>query len=246
MQAQTQNIPMDQSFFRPRHPVGAVGRHTQTSRAAPTARFAASLLLAALLSGCASGGSAPDTGLFDRALQAVGLSKPPLPELPQGDLPGLPRKVSLRLHAGAKLNTDPFEESLTLVTRVYKLKDSAAFLDATYASLQAATPAREAAFAQDIIEMREVVLTAGTRNEVIEIMPPQAKYLAVVALYRKPAPDRWRFVFETKAAAASGVTLGLHACAMSVAQGQALDASQELQRLAGVECEKKPRPDKSN
>jgi type VI secretion system protein VasD len=228
----------DFSFFFLRNGRDALFRGTGWMRLPGLASLAL-LTTAVLSSGCATSGSGPEPGLLDRALQAVGLSKPPLPELPPGDLPMLPRKVLLRLHAGDLLNTDPRGESLTLVTRVYKLKDSAAFMQATYASLQTATPARDAAFAQDIVEMREVVMNPGTRNEVIESMPPQAKYLAVVALYRAPAEGRWRFVFDTKAAVTTGVTLGLHACAMSVAQGQALDASQELQRLAGVECEKK-------
>jgi type VI secretion system protein VasD len=195
------------------------------------------------LTGCAtSGGSGAEPGLLDRALQAVGLSKPPLPELPAGELPTLNRKIAVRLHAGDFLNTDPAGKSLTLVTRVYQLKDRSAFMQASYDSLQPATPAKDAGFAPDIVEMREVVLGAGTRNEVVETLPPQAKYLGVVAFFRAPAEGRWRFVFEAKAAEASGITLGLHACAMSVAQGQPLDASAELQRLAGVTCGKKELP----
>ncbi len=198
-------------------------------------------LLAALsMVACATGGAGADTGLLDKALQAVGLSKPPLPEVPVTDLPTLSRKVALRMHAGDLLNTDPKGTSLALVARVYKLRDSGAFTQATYDALQAATPPRDAPFVQDIVEMREVVLQAGQRHEVVETMPPQAKYLAVVALFRAPADARWRFVFETKAAAETGVTLGLHACAMSVAQGQPLNATLESQRLAGVICKKEP------
>jgi type VI secretion system protein VasD len=203
----------------------------------------AALAGAAVLTGCATGGSGAETGLLDKALQAVGLSKPPLPEVPISELPTLSRKVPLRLHAGDLLNTDPAGRSLSLVARVYKLRDSAAFMQATDEALQAATPPRDAPFIQDIVEVREVVMTAGLRHEVVETMPPQAKYLAVVALFRAPADARWRFVFESKAAAESGVTLGLHACAMSVAQGQPLNATQESQRLAGVICKKDPAAD---
>jgi type VI secretion system protein VasD len=201
------------------------------------------LCAVATLVGCATGGSGADTSLLDKALQAVGLSKPPLPDVPISELPTLSRKVALRLHAGDLLNTNPAGLPLSLVARVYKLKESGAFMQATYDALQAATPPRDAPFVQDIVEMREVVLTAGSRHEVVESMPPQAKYLAVVALFRAPADARWRFVFETKAAAESGVTLGLHACAMSVAQGQPLNATLESQRLAGVVCQKEPGTD---
>jgi type VI secretion system protein VasD len=206
-------------------------------------RVLVAVLAAATLVGCATGGSSADASLLDKALQAVGLSKPPLPDVPISELPTLSRKVALRLHAGDLLNTSPSGLPLSLVARVYKLRESGAFMQATYDALQASTPARDAPFVQDIVEMREVVLTAGARHEVVELMPPQAKYLAVVALFRVPADARWRFVFETKAAAESGVTLGLHACAMSVAQGQPLNATLESQRLAGVVCQKEPGSD---
>jgi type VI secretion system protein VasD len=196
----------------------------------------AALFAVATLAGCATSGSGADTSLLDKALQAVGLSKPPLPEVPISELPTLSRKVTLRLHAGALLNVDAKGKELSVVTRVYKLKDSAAFMQASYEALAAATPPRDAPFVQDIVEMQEFVMFPGVNRDVIESVPPQAKYLAVVALFRAPADARWRFVFETKAAAESGVTLGLHACAMSVAQGQPVNATLESQRLAGVTC----------
>jgi type VI secretion system protein VasD len=206
----------------------------------PGPGLAASLVVSITLAGCATGGSGADTGFLDKALQAVGLSKPPLPEVPITELPSLSRKVTLRLHAGDLLNTSAAGKPLSVVTRVYKLKDGAAFMQASYEALAAATPPKDAPFAQDIVEMQEFLMVPGTNREVIETLPPPAKFVAVVAFFRAPADARWRFVFETKAAAESGVTLGLHACAMSVAQGQPLNATLESQRLAGVVCKKEP------
>jgi type VI secretion system protein VasD len=61
--------------------------------------------------------------------------------------------------------------------------------------------------------------------------------VAVVAMFRSPASARWRFVFETNAAAITGITLGVHACALSVAQGEPVSATPESLRLAGVRCQ---------
>lgn len=197
----------------------------------PTLLFAACLAL----SGCAS--SNGSGGMLDKALEAVGLSKPAPPEMSAESLAALkqPKKITLRLHAGDILNTDANGRSLSLVARIYKLRSSTAFLHATYDSFKDAASEKQA-LANDIVEVREVVLTPGQRYEVIETMPTDASHLAVVALLRAPDPLRWKFVFETKEAARTGVTLGAHACALSVAQGEPLSAPQEVRRLAGMQC----------
>ena len=85
-------------------------------------------------------------------------------------------------------------------------------------------------------ESRELVLAPRQRHEVIETVTPEASHVAVVALFRAPAEPRWRFVFDARAAARTGITLGLHGCAMSVAEGPVIDAAPETLRVAGVHC----------
>ena len=80
------------------------------------------------------------------------------------------------------------------------------------------------------------MLTPGKQYDVVETVGVDAPYFAVVALFRAPAPQRWRFVFDAKSAATSGVTMGVHACALSVSAGNALDVAPEMLRVAGVQC----------
>ena len=87
-----------------------------------------------------------------------------------------------------------------------------------------------------MVESREVVLTPGQHYEVVETLTPNVNHLAVVALFRAPDAQRWRFVFDAKAAAKSGITMGAHACALSVSIGEPLGASPDALRLAGVQC----------
>lgn len=183
------------------------------------------------LAGCAS---SREPGLIDKGLELVGLSKPALPEPSIKDLPQLATKVALRLHAGEVLNSDTAGRSLSVVARIYKLRDSAAFLQAPYEALRG--DAKDSPFSQDVVEMREAVLTPGQHYEVVETMPLQAAFIAVVVLFRAPADARWRFAFATKPAAASGITLGVHGCALSVGQGQPVGAAPEVMRVAGVRC----------
>ena len=45
------------------------------------------------------------------------------------------------------------------------------------------------------------------------------KSLGIVALFRSPAAQRWKFAFNTEKNEKSGIVIGLHACAMTVTSG---------------------------
>lgn len=187
------------------------------------------------LSGCSTQGG----GAVGKALEAVGLKTPPVVEQLPKEWPQTPVKLPLRLHAGEQLNTDSSGRSLAVVARIYKLRAIDAFMQAPYDSFATTNTDRSEAWTRDVVEMREVVMAPGQRHEVVETMAPGTSHLAVVALFRSPSEQRWRFVFDAKGTSASGsagITVGLHACAMSVAEGPVVDAAPETQRLAGVRC----------
>jgi type VI secretion system protein VasD len=192
---------------------------------------AASALCALGVAGCASG------GVVDKGLELVGLKKPEPSLALDGELPKIPlrRQVTLRIHAGQLLNTDPTGRALSLVVRIYKLRSTSQFAQATYAMFTNAGPERPA-FNEDVISVQEVVLTPGQKYEVIETLSSDVTHLGVVALFRTPDSQRWRFVFETKSATRTGLTLGAHACALSVAAGEPLGSQPDALRLAGVQC----------
>jgi type VI secretion system protein VasD len=194
-------------------------------------RHALWLLCVLMLTGCASG------GIVDKGLEFVGLKKPEAPAGLDAELPKvqLQKKVTLRLHAGQVLNVDPNGRSLALVTRIYKLRSTSQFLQAPYAAFTGPV-SEKPVFADDVISMQEVVLTPGQKHEVVETLPLDTSHVAVVALFRSPDPQRWRFAFEAKPASNSGITLGAHACAMSVAAGEPIGVQPDALRLAGVQC----------
>lgn len=200
------------------------------------ARLTAVAAVTLLLSACASQG-----GPVDKALEWVGLRKPEAAERVRtarelAESAPVLRRVTLRIHAGEVLNTDAQGRSLAVVARVYRLRSAGAFQQLPYEAFLATQPARDTALTQDVVSMREVVLAPGQRHETVETLPPDVTHLAVVALFRAPAPQRWRFVFDGAAAADTGVSVGLHACAISVAAGHAQGVAPELQRVAGVRC----------
>ncbi len=171
-------------------------------------RCAACCLLLAL-AGCAGGAIG---GMANAALQMAGLARP-APEVPEAQKP--PRNVSIRLHAGQRLNTDPQGRPLALVARIYKLRQSAAFEQAPYDSFLDA--AREKALlGADLLEVQEVLLVPGQHYEIQEKVGRETAFIGVVALFRAPAALRWRATFAANAAERDGVTVGLHACALTV------------------------------
>lgn len=170
--------------------------------------------------------------MLDKPMELLGMKKP---EPPKVELAPVDRKVTLRVHAGDVLNTDPSARSLAVVMRIYRLKDASAFLAAPREAFKDAA-AEKQAFGGDLIESRELVLTPGQKYEVVETLPLTVSYLAVVTQFRAPADGRWRFAFATKPAEKTGITLGVHGCAMSVAAGEPAGTAPEMLRLAGVQC----------
>lgn len=208
-------------------------------------RLACGCVCAIALTSCAS------NGIVDKSLEMVGLKKIDAPAMPtelpagmSGDLPTLngqmpnaasQRQIALRIHAGQVVNTDPGGRSLALVMRIYKLRGTSQFMQATYPALAAAT-ADTPLQGDDVISSKEIVLVPGQKYEMVESMPRDATHLAVVALFRSPDSLRWRFVFDASAASKTGVTLGAHGCALSVAVGEPVGAQPDALRLAGVQC----------
>lgn len=138
------------------------------------------------------------------------------PEVADAQKPA--RTVSVRLHAANKLNTDARGQSLALVARLYKLRQSAAFEAAPYAAFLS-PQAEQAAFGADLLEVKEITLVPGQKYEVQEKVSREAGYIGIVALFNKPAPQRWRLAYTAAEAEPAGVSVGVYACSMASGAG---------------------------
>lgn len=181
--------------------------------------------LAILAAACALAGCGSN-GLAAKAIEVTRLRKPP--ELPDAQKP--PRSVALHLHASPKLNVDKRGRPIALAVRLYKLRQKDAFEQAPYSAFLNPQAERES-LGPDLLEVREIMLVPGQRYEVMEKLGREAGYLAVVALFQRPAEGRWRTAVPATDAERSGLTLGLHACAMTVG------GSGEAATLSSVRCQ---------
>jgi type VI secretion system protein VasD len=180
------------------------------------------------ISGCAATGAIK---VASAALQLVGLARPadakiePLKEVP------------LSIFAGAGLNTDAQGRSNAVVVKIYRLRNNATFLDASYEVLVDATR-EKAALGQDLLDVREVVLVPGQKLAFQEKLPADTGFVAVAALFRTPATERWRYSFPTDAVNAKGVIVGVHGCALTVSQGNVSGTKiNDVDSLSGVRCQ---------
>jgi type VI secretion system protein VasD len=189
-------------------------------------RFAfalSSLLCSLMLSACATVGAVSTAAkVANFALETVGLKAPDAPPLPEFQMPA--RNVALKLHAGKNLNSAETANPLSLITRIYKLKQTGAFYSMPYDTFL--SPEKEkAALGGDLIEVRELSLIPGQLYEVTEKVSREANYVGIVTLFRKPAPQRWRAAFAAVDAETSGIIVGLHACSLTVGKGATTDQS---------------------
>lgn len=167
------------------------------------------LFVCASLLACGSPVQTATDKVTEVALSAVGIK---LPE--KTDLPRLSRSVAVRIDATKDLNAGEDGQGLATVMRLYKLRDYNSFLTTPYASF-GVTEKEKQAIGTDLMEVREVTLSPGQTLDLKEKMPGDAAYLGVVALFRSPFPQRWRFAFAATDAERSGITLGAHTCAMT-------------------------------
>ena len=194
-----------------------------------------SMVALAMLAGCTTVGAVSAIGnVANAALEATGLKKPDVPEVP--DALKLPRTIAIKLHAGQALNLDPSGRSLAVVARIYKLRQVAAFQQASYDTFL--NPQKEKdLLGTDLLEVKEVTLVPGQRYEVSEKVSREAYFIGIVALFNNPAPLRWRVNFATAAAEQTGIIVGMHACALTVGTGMpSTNEVSKNQWLSAVRC----------
>jgi type VI secretion system protein VasD len=172
----------------------------------------------------------------DTALSAVGLKKPDVPDaasIPDSALPDW--RVTWRIFASDSLNVNDNGQPLALVLRLYKLKSPDAFLQAPADTF--GDPAKEkVALGDDLVAARELQLLPGQHYEATDKVTRDARYVGVVALFRNPAPNRWRYAFSASGAETTGLSLGAHACAMSVQTGEAIGQAASTVKSVAVPC----------
>jgi type VI secretion system protein VasD len=147
--------------------------------------------------------------------------------------PADPRSGVVQIEAGGSLNEDAGGRPLSVVVRMYYLRDANSFLRASYELLASTEKAREALGA-DMLDTKEVVMVPGSRYENNEHLKGDARFLGIVVLFRSPDPSHWRYVFAASDINSDGLVLGLHRCAVTVNSGKPVGESLGVATREGV------------
>ena len=109
--------------------------------------------------------------------------------------PKEPARVNIALVAERNLNPDSSGQPLSVVVRVYQLKDKGRLETADYNSIWKSD--RET-LSDDFLDRQERVIQPDAQ-EMLEIKAhPMAAYLGVVALFQNPVGDTWRKVIPIR------------------------------------------------
>lgn len=198
------------------------------------------LALSLALAGCETASKLGEGfgNMGEKALETIGFKKPEIPALPEVPESAKPaRPLKLKIVASDSLNVDPAGRSLSLVVKVYRLRGTTAFLAAPASTF--GNPAKEKELLGDeVIESREMVLVAGQQQQLAERWAREATHVGVVALFRSPAPARWRYAFAMDSLGVTDTTvvLGAHACALSIATGNPVGLSAAALKLQSSTC----------
>ncbi|MDR1424835.1 MAG: type VI secretion system lipoprotein TssJ [Azoarcus sp.] len=140
---------------------------------------------------------------------------PPKPEEPFPRVEPMairgPQEFALKARADANVNRDINGKSLSIVVRIYQLKDKNEFARLAFDKLASGRGDTEL-FPTEFVAVRETVLIPGATQEVTEKLVPDARYVGVVGFFRKPDARGWRFLVDSGAVTREGLNFTVRDC----------------------------------
>ncbi|WP_334190942.1 type VI secretion system lipoprotein TssJ [Noviherbaspirillum sp.] len=141
-----------------------------------------------------------------------------------------PKTFAIKGEADTLINRDASGRPLSVVVRIYQLKNAGEFSKLTFDTLASGRPESEFLGA-DMLERNEIVLVPGAKYTNSDKIRPDARYVGVVAFFRQPDPHFWRFLVDTEQVRSKGLNFRVQDCYLILESpkpipipGQVLDA----------------------
>lgn len=125
-----------------------------------------------------------------------------------------PPKVSqyaIRGDADQVLNRDINGKSLSVVVRIYQLKDAQEFSKLTFDAVASGRPESDF-LGQALLAKTDAVLIPGGSYESTEKLLDDTKFVGIVAFFRKPDVFYWRQLADAEIARAEGLSFKVQDC----------------------------------
>jgi type VI secretion system protein VasD len=115
--------------------------------------------------------------------------------------------VELRAQADPVINRDPEGNPLSVVIHLYQLRDRAGFERLGFDTAASGRPEAELLGADCLGRTELVVVPGGSHTAALDLLPG-ARFIGIVALFRRPDPDLWRHLVSLDRMPATGRSRG--------------------------------------
>ena len=129
-----------------------------------------------------------------------------------------PVPYEIRGQAAPKINPDESGTPLSIVVRLYLLKDKEAFSQLGFDKITSGKSDIEI-FGDSLIERSEVVLIPGAPFKSDKQLDAATKYLGVVAMFRQPDTNSWRYLLSADEIRRNGLNFQVENCYIKITKG---------------------------
>jgi type VI secretion system protein VasD len=126
-----------------------------------------------------------------------------------------PKVYNIRGEADPIVNRDVGGAPLSVVVRLYQLKDAGEFSKLTFDTLASGRPEAEL-LGPELLEKTEVVLVPGSKHVSTDKLREDAKYVGVVAFFRRPDQHYWRYLIDADKVRSEGLTFRAQDCYLTL------------------------------
>lgn len=122
-----------------------------------------------------------------------------------------PKKFAVKSEADGNLNRDTGGKSLSVVVRIYQLRDTKEFQKLTFDTLASGRPESEL-LGNELLSVSDLILVPGTEISATEPLIDNTKHVGIVAFFRKPDGHYWRYLFDAETVRKEGLSFRAQDC----------------------------------
>lgn len=122
-----------------------------------------------------------------------------------------PKQYAIRGDADPVLNRDINGKSLSVVVRVYQLRDAQEFSKLTFDTLASGRPESDF-LGNALLDKTDVVIIPGGSYENSQKLLDETKFVGIVAFFRKPDPYYWRQLADAETVRSDGLSFKVQDC----------------------------------
>lgn len=126
--------------------------------------------------------------------------------------------VNVNFKSSNYLNPDQQQKSLPVVVRLFQLNTAAAFMRANFWELWQQP---QQALGSSLLAQKSITIAPGINHQITLQRKKTAKYLGVMAVFRKPVGGQWRTIVQlghSEILSSINVTVVLHASQVAIAK----------------------------